>query len=294
MRGLYLLANDRVSRLAVTVAASVRRHEPEVPIFVVPYDDRAQAVLGLLAEAFGALPFPDRSLLAELDRLTALHIPAGTLRNPTRLRKLACWLGPLDEFLYLDCDIVVFDRILTALDHLDHADFLWCDYQHRRLPDFVFRPSIFEEGVLDPALGGEIFNTGFLASRRGLFTLSELALHLREIGGLVRHLPFAKGVNDQPVLNYLVLRHVARRKNLVRLPGWRANAHPLGLYRVDDDYRPFDPAVGEPHKYLHWSGFRIEPGDPYWEVWRHHHERAQRQFDGAPARHATAEERACC
>jgi hypothetical protein len=279
MKGIYLLANDRVCRLAVTLAGSIRRFDPEVQIIVIPYDERSEEVCELLQRAFGVRRFADDALLAELDRMTTECFPTGSLKNPTRLRKLACWFGPLEEFLYLDCDVVVFDRVLAALDHLQQADFLWCDYQHRRLPDFVFWPSIFQEGILEPRVKSEIFNTGFLASRSQLFTLPQISVYLHEAGAVSRHLPFIKGVNDQPVLNYIVLRHVARRLNLVTLPGWRANPHPRGSYRVGDDFTLYDPAVHEPHKYLHWSGFRIEPGDPYWALWCHHHDLARQQYE---------------
>ena len=35
-------------------------------------------------------------------------------RRPDNFRKQACWFGPFDEFLYLDADTVVFERIAAA------------------------------------------------------------------------------------------------------------------------------------------------------------------------------------
>ena len=31
-----------------------------------------------------------------------------------------------------------------------------------------------------------------------------------------------------------------------------------------------DQKVGKPLQYLHWAGFRIEPGCPYWDIWEYY------------------------
>nr|MBA3924514.1 methionine synthase [Nostocaceae cyanobacterium] len=31
-----------------------------------------------------------------------------------------------------------------------------------------------------------------------------------------------------------------------------------------------DPTVNQTLQYLHWAGFRIQPGCPYWEVWEYY------------------------
>ncbi|NEQ17342.1 MAG: methionine synthase, partial [Moorea sp. SIO3E2] len=31
-----------------------------------------------------------------------------------------------------------------------------------------------------------------------------------------------------------------------------------------------DPNLNQPLQYLHWAGIRIQPGCPYWDIWKHY------------------------
>ena len=64
------------------------------------------------------------------------------------MRKLVQWFGPLDEFLYIDTDIVVFEPIVNILDYLLTSDFICCDYHHsgRGLAD-IFSPLVREQRI---------------------------------------------------------------------------------------------------------------------------------------------------
>ncbi|MGL5192601.1 MAG: Npun_R2821/Npun_R2822 family protein, partial [Chroococcales cyanobacterium] len=54
---------------------------------------------------------------------------------------------------------------------------------------------------------------------------------------------------------------IVRREG--KAPGsWAGSRH----FQREGD-RLIDPKVGQPLDYLHWAGFRIEPGCPYWEIW---------------------------
>jgi hypothetical protein len=76
--------------------------------------------------------------------------------------------------------------------------------------------------------------------------------------------------SDQPIINYMILKRIARRFNIVRRPksapgNWAGSSH----FLVDGD-RLIDPTVDQPLQYLHWAGIRIQPGCPYWQIWEHY------------------------
>lgn len=81
---------------------------------------------------------------------------------------------------------------------------------------------------------------------------------------------FSQKTSDQPIINYMLLKRIPRRFNIVRRPGkapgnWGGSPH----FQTQADIL-IDPSVNQPLQYLHWAGIRIEPGCPYWEVWEHY------------------------
>jgi hypothetical protein len=156
------------------------------------------------------------------------------------------------------------------MDHLDRADFVSCDDQHRLGLAGVFLPEIagagmFPPGTLDAVLGGGLF-----AARKKLFTEETLFAGIREAAFVKNLLDFSRGGSELPVLNYLVLTSVKRRLNLYRdAPGEpRMRASTRGFRRRGDVL--VDPAAGRELRYLHWAGAGIGPGYPYWSTFRHY------------------------
>ena len=117
----------------------------------------------------------------------------------------------------------------------------------------------------------DVFNSGWWASKKNLFTENELYETFAECAGHTEYFDFSEKTTDQPIFNYIVLKHISRRLNLVRLPegkgpgSWAGSPH----FQQEGD-RLIDPKVGKPVQYLHWAGFRIEPGCPYWDIWEHY------------------------
>ena len=95
-------------------------------------------------------------------------------------------------------------------------------------------------------------------------TFAECAAH-------PEYFDFSQKTSDQPIINYTILKRIESRFNIVRRPGlapgsWAGSPH----FQTLDDGRLFDPKVGQLLQYLHWAGIRIEPGCPYWEIWKHY------------------------
>lgn len=269
-RGIYITANDRVTEQAIALLNSIRAYDAETPVVLIPYDDNYHEVAKILNESYGVTVYED---LDFIDRLSnKLHQVFGDrfFARPNQFRKQACWFGPFDRFLYIDTDIVVFEKIADSLNYLDDYDFICCDYQHAGGIKNVFSPSVFKEQVFTETDVRDMFNGGFWGSKKNLLSEEDLYDTFAECAAHPHYFDFSEKTSDQPIINYMILKRVPRRFNIVRRPGgcpgsWAGSSH---FQRQGD--RLIDPRINQPLQYLHWAGFRIEPGCPYWDIWYHY------------------------
>jgi hypothetical protein len=268
-RGIYIVANNRVLDQSIALLNSIRLHDPETPIVLIPYDENYHQVAAALAQHQVQL-FPDLDLLEALSH--RLHRIFGDrfFDKPNKLRKQACWLGPFDEFLYIDTDIVVFEKIIDVLRYFDQYDFLCADYQHRSGIQNIFSPIVREKEILTSAELQDVFNSGFWAAKKHLLPEKDLYALCAECAAHPEYFDFSGKVSDQPILNYLVLKQISRRLNLARqaesVPGnWAGSPH-----FVAQDNQLFDPQTGRSLQFLHWAGIKIQPECPYWEIWKYY------------------------
>jgi hypothetical protein len=264
--GIYILANDKVLEQAIALVNSIRYYDSEANICLIPYDAHYQQVAEVLANS-GVFLFPDLALIDRISEQVRQRFGERFFLHPNHLRKLACWFGPFEQFLYIDTDVVVFEPIIRTLKHLEHYDFVCCDYQHKTGIANVFRQDLVKANVFPQTDLFHVFNSGFWASKRHLFTESELFSLFDECAQNASYFDFSKRASDQPILNYLVLKKIPNRCNLARqskrCPGnWAGRSH----FR-DMGSALFDPNVQRRLKYLHWAGIRISPGCNYWSIW---------------------------
>lgn len=274
MRGIYITANDKFTEQAIALLNSIRHYDPDTPITLIPYDEKSDAIAQLLHETYGVKVYADLAFIERLSQQLYTSFGAGFFARPNQFRKQACWFGEYDEFLYIDTDIVVFEKIIDNLDYLQTYDFLCCDYQHRGGITNVFQEAILQAGVLQREDMSGIFNGGWWAARKSLFTEQMLYDAFAECAAHPEYFDFSQKTSDQPIINYLILTRVGRdrRFNVVNRPGgapgsWAGSPQfqPLGRDRL------LDPnANHQPLQYLHWAGIRIEPGCPYWPIWQHY------------------------
>ncbi|MBD1805964.1 methionine synthase [Microcoleus sp. FACHB-SPT15] len=269
-RGIYITANDRVIEQAIALLNSIRLHDSNIPVVLIPYDDNYQAIAKILQERYGVQLYPD---LEFIDRLSnQLHQVFGKnfFARPNQFRKQACWFGVFDEFIYIDTDIVVFEKLSNSLNHLNDHDFICCDYQHKGGIKNVFTSQVIEENVFSNYEIQDIFNGGFWGSKKNLISEKTLYDTFTECAAHPEYFDFSQKTSDQPIINYMVLKHIPRRFNIVRRPGgapgsWAGSKH----FRIQGN-QLIDPNVNQPLQYLHWAGIRIEPGCPYWDIWKYY------------------------
>lgn len=268
-RGIYIVANDKVIESAIALLNSIRLYNSQVPIFLIPFDNNYQQVAAALSSRHGVQLFPNLEFVEQFTREIGEIFDRNFLALPNKMRKLVAWFGPLDEFLYIDTDIIVFEDIAANLNKLSEVDFFCCDYHHlsEKLRN-VFSPLVKEQNIFAESELQDVFNSGFWASRKGTITESKMSEILRECAQHREYFDFTQNVTDQPILNYIVLKLIKRRCNLVKAsesePGsWAGSPHFQEI-----DYVLYDK--GKKLKYIHWAGIPIKFGSPYWQLWKHY------------------------
>ncbi|MGB7518483.1 MAG: Npun_R2821/Npun_R2822 family protein [Spirulinaceae cyanobacterium] len=268
-RGIYIVANDKVIDNAIALLNSIRYYDPDVKVFLVPFNDQYQQVAQELKERHDVEVFPDLDFVNNFTSKVGEIFDRDFLALPNKMRKFVFWFGPLDEFLYIDTDIIVFEKIAEVLDYLNEYEFLCCDYHHsgRGLID-IFAPDIKKQGIFTEAELKDVFNSGFWASKKGIFSEQQMYEMLKECAAHREYFDFSHNTTDQPILNYVVLKSTQKRLNLVKLnpgePGsWAGSPH-----FQEKEHILYD---GQRRlKYLHWAGTPMKPGAPYRELWEYY------------------------
>lgn len=268
-RGIYIVANDRVMENSIALLNSIRCYDQEVPVFLIPFNDAYYKVADTLTRLHKVQIYPDLELVDKFTRRIGEIFDRDFLALPNKMRKLVTWFGPLDEFIYIDTDIIVFEKIADNLDKLSEVDFFCCDYHHasEKLRN-IFSPLVKEQQIFTEEQLQDVFNSGFWASRKGAITEQQMDDTLRECSMHREYFDFSQGVTDQPILNYLVLKLIPKRCNLVKIPGGGPGSWAGSRNFQNLDYVLYDQ--GKRLQYLHWAGTPIKPGGSYWELWEHY------------------------
>jgi hypothetical protein len=268
-RGIYIVANEKVGENAIALLNSIRYYDPEVPVFLIPFNDDYQNLAATLTQKHNVQIFPDLEFLNQFTNKIGEIFDRDFLALPNKMRKLVAWFGPLDEFLYIDTDIIVFEKIANVLDYLSEYGFICCDYHHagRGLQD-IFSPDIREKGIFTEEQLSDVFNSGFWASKKGAISETQMYELLRECSQHREYFDFSRQVTDQPILNYIILKAIPKRLNLVKIPGGGAGSWAGSKHFQEKDRALYD---GEKRlQYLHWAGIAMKPGAPYQEIWEYY------------------------
>ncbi|WP_293353819.1 MULTISPECIES: Npun_R2821/Npun_R2822 family protein [unclassified Microcoleus] len=268
-RGIYIVANDKVIESAIALLASIRLYNSQVPVFLIPFDDDYLQVAAALSSLYGVQLYPNLGFVEQFTRRIGEMFDRDFLALPNKMRKLCAWFGPLDEFLYIDTDIIVFEDIAANLNKLSEVDFFCCDYHHlgEKLRN-VFSPVVKEQNIFTDSQLQDVFNSGFWASRKGTITESQMYEILRECSQHQEYFDFTQNVTDQPILNYMILKLIVKRWNLVKDSAAEPGSWAGSTHFQERDYVLYDK--GKRLKYIHWAGIPIKSGSPYWKLWRHY------------------------
>jgi lipopolysaccharide biosynthesis glycosyltransferase len=135
--GVYCLANDAALEWFEAFVRSFRKHNPDLPLTVIPYDTSMARLKALRARfQFEVMEESEASRFdAIAHRVAGQRIAGGTFR------KLCTFFGEYETFLFLDSDIVVTQPLEPFFDAFEkaEADFIYFDTDMTMVytPDFA-------------------------------------------------------------------------------------------------------------------------------------------------------------
>jgi hypothetical protein len=259
--GVYVLANDPMYDWMVAFLESFRAHNPDLPLSILPFDNRVER-LRTLAGRYRFDVFEHASL-ARLDALGA-SFAAGPAWWTPAFRRMACFWGPYQHFLCLDCDIVTLEDVRELLEAMREAGRDFCFFD--QTDECVYTsPELLER--MKREHHARPFNVGYWGGRRGAFTLDRVLERAGPARAVQAGFYFCA---DQPFANFcvhtggiqyggfsdlipdLAHHHWAARRRRIRWSG--------GHYRVG---HRASPDFGKRLVLLHWAGYQATPFMPY-------------------------------
>jgi hypothetical protein len=241
--GAYCLANDEALEWFQAFVRSFRKYNPTLPLTVIPYN----ADISRLEKLQGQFQFSlmDETTYARFDsvayRVAGQHIAGGTFR------KLTCFLGEYDTFIFLDSDIVVtmcFDDLIEAYQNTSY-DLVYFDTDL-----LVFKLPFARKMMAEYNTFG--FNSGAFLSRKTAVSDEDIMAAVAS-GEKVRD-DFAIW-GEQPFFNYL-FQTLRRRLTHVNTLSPELTFKPKALmpfaYDMTSGYF-LDPEQGR-LPFIHWAG----------------------------------------
>lgn len=272
-RGVYFLANNKVYDLAIAFLNSFRKHNNEIALCLIPYNEDSQMIFDL-KEEYNFTIFNKKEVLDFCDDVSVHFHP----KKLGAYRKLAAWQGDFDEFVYIDLDTVVLDNIDFAFQFLSVYPVFTSLSNEPGLVKSVWKNSIYEKNTLTLKQIEYSANTGFLVSRKNLFSMDfikskiDAALELKDDMVLF--------CMEQPFLNYLIVTSHHKYSSLLQMSARNLNLQIkqecwAGDHRGIVKNGKFRIPNGPKYFLVHWAGLWQESGDglrslPYRDLWIHY------------------------
>jgi len=253
-RGVYFLANDRTFEVAVAFLTSLRTSNPLIPLCLIPFGGSCRKIWKL-RDKYGFSIYSNHARLAACDALST-HFHKDVVGH---YRKLCIWDGPFEEFVYIDVDTVVLQKINFVYELLSEYDVITGHSNLAGSRRYVWKDSIYKSSELSTEEIAYSANTGFIASKRGIVTERHISETLPHALRLRPHM--ALECMEQPYLNVIIMAATGRYSSIheinnripsLRLPheswagdlNWRL--HPSGKCEYN----------GHPTEvlFVHWAG----------------------------------------
>jgi hypothetical protein len=259
-RGIYFIANNTTSELAVAFLNSVRTFEPLMPLCFIPYDDECDRVLALKS-AFQFEVWEDESALRWCDGISErFHgVRVG------QYRKLALWEGRFDEFAYLDVDTVLLSGLDMVFALLKEFDIVTGTSNSPSARGTVWKDSL-PDVAFDSAYAA---NTGVLFSKRHALSCRDLEVQVESGLRYAEHMELTCG--EQAFLNYVIVtsgRRYSSVKQVARERDRRDLPQHIWSGRFDGDLLK----IADPALVIHWAGEwqrGVHRRSPVWNYFRH-------------------------
>ncbi len=219
--GIYILGNDVVFDHLVALLNSLEVNGAKnIPVCIIPYDDNLQKVRVEIASRTNVTLFEntdsidfweDFATQAWTSHQKAQKVCQAKGWPPVRClgmhRKLCCFDGSFDKFIYFDADTLSMGSLDYIYQKLDQFDWVANDFQYKSDFNYVFDLSsqklaeIFNLERLD----SQIFCAGWFASKKHILNRHNSAELLNKWTSGEAEIMSWRGA-DQPLFNYLVAR----------------------------------------------------------------------------------------
>src|SRR4028119_231587 len=219
--GIYILANDVVfDHLVALLSRSEVNGAKDIPVCIIPYDDRMEKVRVEIAIRHNVTLFENTD---SIDFWEDFATQAWTSHRKAQKvwqakgwqqvhclgmhRKFCCFDGHFDKFVYFDCDTLLMGSLDYIYQKLDEFDWVANDFQYKSDLNYVFDLSspklaeIFNFGNLH----SHIFCAGWFAAKKGILNRNYSNQLLENLISGEAEILSVRGT-DQPLFNYLVAR----------------------------------------------------------------------------------------
>jgi hypothetical protein len=244
MRGIYVLADDSIEDLFLACVHSLMCVEPGICICIIPFNANCFKIKQH-AMRLGLINWSDEALLRQCDTLSMLFhsCPSGTYR------KLAMWNGIFDEFIYVDSDMIVLQKLTPLFSLLSAWDIVVAVSDLPQLKRFVWNDNAtaFNEKI-DTEYSA---NTGFIISKRGVLEQSQI-IHLAKQAQRYKT-GMALECAEQPVLNYIIVSS-GRRYTSLSARRRSGEMMPREMWGGDPEWSGRLVDCSEPPLLIHWAG----------------------------------------
>lgn len=268
--GVYFLANDVVYDWTIAFLNSFRRFNPNLPLYLIPFNDNSDRVLSL-QDIYHFKIYTDHSF-SRLEAIGEAFELGYTKTGPYWFRRYATFWGPVEKFMYLDTRQVILADLKPYIQALEQFDF---DFLHYDCAiDQVYEVGEFRRKMLRQGRGRG-FNSGRWASYRGLFSLEELE-YLGEEAIQIREQLNPRNT-DQAFINYCCdmkpvrYGHFAEIMGGICQDGWVRNIKTL--YQTKNYYLVWDYGNLNHKKQvilLHWAGYQLSASMPHIHIFYHY------------------------
>lgn len=222
-QGIYTLANDVVYDQLVALLNSIEANvNPDIPVCVIPYDERIDRVKQELHSRPNVTLFENWDSIGRWEEFAHQVWAAHPRTSQTRLsrpkwyqghlqRKFAAFDGLFDKFVFYDADSLAMKPLNDVFEKLDNYDFVFDDWEHvKPEPVAALNISVIESSGLykEADIRPKIHCGSFFGSKRGFFDATELS-RLKEQLIEKREVEWINGHgwwDDVFLFNYLTLR----------------------------------------------------------------------------------------
>jgi hypothetical protein len=222
-QGIYTLANDVVYDQLVALLNSIEANvNPDIPVCVIPYDERIDRVKQELHSRPNVTLFENQDSIQRWEEFAHQVWTAHPRTSQTRLsrpkwyqghlqRKFAAFDGLFDKFVFYDADSLAMKPLNDVFEKLDNYDFVFDDWEHvKPEPVAALNISVIESSGLykEADIRPKIHCGSFFGSKRGFFDATELS-RLKEQLIEKREVEWINGHgwwDDVFLFNYLTLR----------------------------------------------------------------------------------------